>query len=85
MSIFVQKGEPTRHGWKRLKFYLTEYYNPDWTLSSLGIENDEVPLREPHDHEFFTFTELEKMPIRILDKVSVVKQTLIDKLSPFYP
>ena len=33
MSIYVQKGEPTRQGWKRLRIFLAEYYNPDWKIT----------------------------------------------------
>ena len=50
MSIYIENGEPTRQGWKKLKFFLVDYYNPDWHSTDLS--------REPHDHEFFTFTEL---------------------------
>ena len=50
MSLYIEKGEPTRQGWKKLRFFLAEYYNPDW-------ESTDV-TREPHDHEFFTFTEI---------------------------
>ena len=30
MSIFVERGEPTRVGYKRVRFFLADYYNPDW-------------------------------------------------------
>ena len=50
MSLYIEKGEPTRQGWKKLRFFLAEYYNPDWKSTDV--------TREPHDHEFFTFTEI---------------------------
>jgi hypothetical protein len=66
MSMYIEKGEPTRHGWKRLKFYVSEYYNPDW-------ENFDENERLPHDNEFFSFTFLMRLPIRTLDKVKDIK------------
>ena len=30
MSVYVERGEPTRAGWKRIRFFVAEYYNPDW-------------------------------------------------------
>lgn len=30
MSIYIEKGEPTRIGYKRIRFFLADYYNPDW-------------------------------------------------------
>ena len=53
MSMFVQRGQPTRKGYKRLRFALADYYNPDWHSLPEG-----EGWREPHDHEFYTFTEL---------------------------
>ena len=77
MSLYIEKGEPTRQGWKRLRIFLAEYYNPDWVNFSAE--------REPHDHEFFTFKEIQKLPIRTLDKVETVKKVLSEKLGDFYP
>ena len=59
MSLYIEKGEPTRQGWKRLQFYKVDYYNPNWELD-LPLD-DNTPWREPHDHEFFTFNFLQKM------------------------
>lgn len=71
MSLYIEKGEPTRIGWKRLHFYLVELYNPDWTKPFPEDPNEN--FRSPHDHEFFTFTEISKQQIRVLNKVKVVK------------
>ena len=76
MSIFIQKGEPTRQGWKKIRFFLTEFYNADWSkLPQEGEEN----FRDPHDHEFYTFVDLGQVAIRVLDKVADVKAKLIEK------
>ncbi len=32
MSVFVEEGEPTRYGWKRLKFSAATLYTPDWSV-----------------------------------------------------
>lgn len=74
MSIYLEKGEPTRQGWKRLHFCIAEYYNPDWSSALTDI--GKATYREPHDHEFFTFKELVRLPIRTLDPVYKVKEVL---------
>ena len=68
MSIYLEAGEPTRQGWRKLSVFLVDYYNPDWNI--IG------GLREPHDHEFFTFTEVQRLAVRTLDKVVDVKKAL---------
>ena len=83
MSIYLEKGEPTRQGWKRLQFCIAEYYNPDWKSALTKVGED--GYREPHDHEFFTFKELARLPIRTLDSVAKVKETLSQKLSELFP
>jgi len=60
---------------------LANYYNPDWkeydllikALIAAGEEDSIKVAREPHDHEFFTFTEIVKLPLRTLDKVKDVR------------
>jgi len=83
MSIFVQKGEPTRQGFKRVSLTLAEYYNPDWT--NLTPDSTTGIIREPHDHEFFTFTDLGKLAVRTLDPVNKVKQSIGERLLEIYP
>ena len=88
MSIFVEIGEPTRQGWKRIRLFFADYYNPDWknydqallSMTEEAKEGSAQPIREPHDHEFFTFTEIAKLPLRTLDKVKDVKNALSQKL-----
>jgi hypothetical protein len=64
---------------------LAKYYNPDW--SNLSPDAETGIIREPHDHEFFTFVDLGKLAVRVLDPVSKVKQVLSEKLSEYinYP
>jgi hypothetical protein len=88
MSIFVERGEPTRQGWKRIRLFIAQYYNPDWTQliahcpsPNVDGNQDDQLLREPHDHEFFTFTSILTMPIRTLDKVIDVKKSIVEKLT----
>ena len=76
MSIYIERGQPTRAGYKRLRYSLAEYYNPNW------MSFDE---RLPYDHEFFTFTELFSTPTRTLDKVKDVKAAIMPKLLELYP
>lgn len=88
MSIYVERGEPTRIGYKRIRFYLAEYYNPDWTTLAHYEKNpEEKPenFRAPHDHEFLTFTELFKQPIRTLDKVKKIKDTIMPQIKELCP
>lgn len=88
MSIYVERGEPTRVGYKRVRFYLAEYYNPDWhSLAAYEQKLQEMPenFRKPHDHEFLTFRELFKMPIRTLDKVKKIKETIMPKIKEVCP
>ena len=88
MSVYVERGEPTRAGWKRIRFFVAEYYNPDWqnyealvkAVSEGGKDAAPEVLREPHDHEFFTFTELVKVPVRTLDTVAAIKGAVAAKL-----
>lgn len=36
MCLYIEKGQPKKAGYKRLIFYLAEYYNPNWdSLKSL--------------------------------------------------
>lgn len=81
MSIYIQRGEPTRQGWKKIRFFHSEYYNPDWTFAPK--EGEEIG-RDPHDHEFFTFVDLGLLPIRVLDKVEDVKAKIIEKFEKTY-
>ena len=88
MSIYIERGEPTRVGYKRIRFYLAEYYNPDWNSLAEAEKNPKgLPenFRKPHDHEFTTFTELFKQPIRTLDKVKLVKEKILPQLRETYP
>jgi hypothetical protein len=39
ISIFVEKGTPTRPGWKRLKIYHSVFYNPDWYHYEYAVLN----------------------------------------------
>ena len=39
MSIFVERGEPTRVGYKRIRFFLVDYYNPDWNSLAFYEKN----------------------------------------------
>lgn len=74
MSMFLERGLPTRKGYKRLRFSIAEYYNPDWT--SLPI--DGVTYRPPHDNEFFTITSLLEKPIYTLGPVADTKALLMN-------
>jgi len=88
MSIYIERGEPTRVGYKRIRFYLAEYYNPDWNSLAEAEKNPEgLPenFRKPHEHEFTNFTELFKQPIRTLDKVKLVKEKILPQLRETYP
>ena len=38
-------------------------------------------MRAPHDHEFFTFTEIENIPLRTVDKVKDVRSYISQKLT----
>ncbi len=60
MSINIERGIPTRSGYKRLQFSLANYYNPDWNTLQDDEAISKAGFRPPHDHEFFTFTELFK-------------------------
>jgi len=88
MSVYVERGEPTRQGWKRIRFFVAEYYNPDWqnydeiikAISEEGKDAAPEVVRAPHDHEFFTFTELVKVPVRTLDTVATIKRAVAAKL-----
>lgn len=71
MSVFIERGQPTRQGWKRLKVFIAEYYNPDWQTFFQATNPTE--LKEPHDNEFFTFEEVGKFPIKVVDAVKSVK------------
>lgn len=51
MSVFIEQGQPTRHGWKRLKVFVAKFYNPDWITFAQGCDT----MREPHDTDFFDF------------------------------
>lgn len=77
MSVYVENGQPTRHGWKRLKLFVAEYYNPDWQEFA---QIDDKLLKEPHDNEFFTFCEVGKFPIKVVDSVKTVKQLIYKKI-----
>lgn len=72
MCLYIEKGQPKKAGYKRLIFYLAEYYNPNWD-SLKSLESMDQNFRKPYDHEFFTFTEILRQPIRTLDKVKQVK------------
>lgn len=50
MAIFIEKGEPTRQGWKRLKVSMAEYFDP----AKHEIEESE----QPRDHLYFRFVPL---------------------------
>lgn len=54
-------------GWKRVKIFLSSYYNPQWTLEGQD-------LREPHDNEFFTHKLLFEAPIKVNQKTFEVKE-----------
>lgn len=41
MSLYVERGEPTRVGYKRIRFYLVDYYNPDWNQLAYYEKNPE--------------------------------------------
>ena len=85
MSINMERGTPTRSGFKRLSFSLAEYYNPNWNTF---LDNELVTspdFRPPHDHEFYTFTELFKQPVRTLDTVEKVKEVIYPKLIEILP
>lgn len=60
MNIHIERGTPTRQGYKKLSFSLANYYNADWTTLQNPEEIEKPGFRPPHDHEFFTFTELFK-------------------------
>lgn len=85
MSMFVEYGEPTRAGYKRIKFFMADYYNPDW--STLKGITDDLPedFRAPYDYEFLTFTELFKQPTRTQDKVVELKQKLMTQINELFP
>ena len=57
-------------------YSLAEYYNPNWL---------DYKERLPHDHEFFTFTELFCIPTKTLGKVRDAKKMLMPKLLEVYP
>ena len=84
MSIYIEKGQPTRKGWKKLRFFVSELYNPDWTVQ-IQISEENEYFRDPHDHEFFSHQELTKIPVKTLCKVKDVKKQISEKFSEFYP
>ena len=69
MSVYLERGEPTRMGWKRVKFFVSSLYQPDWTVFAAGNIGKQEVVKEPHDSEFFTFLEPDKIAVRVLDTV----------------
>lgn len=39
MSLYIEKGQPKKVGYKRIIFFLAEYYNPDWDTLNLIESN----------------------------------------------
>jgi len=56
MSLFVEIGEPTRYGWKRVRVYAASLYSPDWSVfAPKNIANLEAAVlsptfKQPHDN-----------------------------------